>query len=90
MSKMFLVETLVSYKIRYVVDVPDDGDASWAADAVVMHEAEEFTQKYIDESVLSVRPIQPDDLFSTFEEDSDGWSPNPEYVKSLVYVTGKE
>lgn len=84
---LVLVETISMFKMKYVVDVPSKGNTAWAADTVVMNEAKEFSQKHIDEVILSQRQVSEDDLVNLLVED-DGpqayttWT--KEQIKSIL------
>jgi hypothetical protein len=55
MSKFVLVETISQYRMRYVIEVPDDHNdgefpctaETWAEDTVTMEEMTEFSQKWL-------------------------------------------
>jgi hypothetical protein len=67
---LVLVETISTFRHRYVVDVPDSGDPAWALDTVVMNEATEFSQKFIDESVISHRVVTQEEALKLCDEDN--------------------
>jgi hypothetical protein len=65
MSKFVLVETLSQYRMRYVIEVPDDHndrefpctDIQWAEDTVTMEEMKEFSQKWLGETIIGSRQV---------------------------------
>lgn len=65
---LYLVETISTFRIRYVVSAKS---AEHAADTVAMEEAEEMSQKHIDENILGVRQIFRAEYLQIFDEDND-------------------
>lgn len=55
-TDFILVETVSMFRIRYVIEVPR-GKSDYALDTVTMQEATEFSQKHLDETIVSHRPI---------------------------------
>lgn len=51
-----LVETLISYRMRYMVQVPK-GNSDWALDTVTMEQAKEFSQKCLGEQTIDHRVV---------------------------------
>lgn len=81
MKKLFLVETVSMFRIRYVVEADE---ASHAADEVVMNNGNlsEFSQKHLDEIISSTREIDEDEYLRLFDEDNDylmNWSENQKF-----------
>jgi len=98
MSKFVLVETLSQYRMRYVIEVPDnhnDGECpctaiQWAEDTVTMEEMKEFSQKWIGETILSSREISKKDIITLCDEDNDyaqSWD-NKKKLEVFVTPTG--
>lgn len=73
-TDLVLVETVSTIRIRYLVEVPKD-KKDWALDTVVMGEAKEFSQKYLDELIVSHRVVSESEALQLCDEDN-------EYVKS--------
>jgi hypothetical protein len=65
-----LVECIQSYRMRYLVEVPE-GKSEWALDTVSMHQAKEFSQQDIGEIVVSHRVISEADALKLCDEDND-------------------
>lgn len=68
--KLALVETVSIFRHRYVVEVPE-GKLSWAQDTVVSEEAQEFSQKHLEETIVSTREISADEMQNLFIQDND-------------------
>ena len=64
-----LVETVDSFRMRYVVQVPK-GKTEYALDDVVMHRPKEFSQKHLDEIIVSHRVISQDEGLKLCDEDN--------------------
>jgi hypothetical protein len=79
MSKFVLVETLSQYRMRYVIEVPDDHNerecpcsaTTWAEDTVTMEQMKEFSQKWIGETILSSREIDKQEIIPLCDEDNE-------------------
>ena len=63
MKELVLVETVSTFRIRYVVEVPK-GEKDWALDTVVMKDAKEFSQSYLDEIIVSHRVVSKEEALS--------------------------
>jgi hypothetical protein len=79
MSKYVLVETVLQYRMRYVIEVPDNHNEGeypctaeqWAADTVTSEEMKEFSQLYIGETILSTREIAKEEIIQLCDKDND-------------------
>lgn len=78
MSKYVLVETLSQYRMRYVIEVPDDHNdkefpctaIQWAEDTVTMEEMKEFSQKWLGETIIGSREIDKPEILRLCDEDN--------------------
>ena len=68
----YLVETVSMFRIRYVVECES---AEYAKDTIAMDEAIEFSQKHIDENIVSCREVNDEEIVDIFFED------NPDLMK---------
>lgn len=71
-----LVETVSVFRMRYLVEVPS-GEIDYALDTVVMNEAKEFSQKFIDENIVSHRVVSKKEALSLCDVDNSyvkNWS----------------
>lgn len=85
-KELVLVEAVSMFRIRYVVEVPE-GQKDWALDTVVMQEATEFSQKHIDEAIVSHRVVSPDEVLALCDEDNDYASSWTNENKFQTFVT---
>lgn len=69
-TEWVLVETVLTYRIRYCVEVPK-GKAEWALDTVTMEEAKEFSQKSLGETIVSHRVVTEEEALAICKEDND-------------------
>ena len=81
MSKLFLVETVSIYRMRYVIETEN---ADHAADEVVMNNGNlsEFSQKHLDEIISSTREIDEAEYLKIFNVDNDylmNWSDDQKF-----------
>ena len=97
MSKYVLVETLSQYRMRYVIEVPDDHNdgefpcsaITWAEDTVTMEEMKEFSQKWLGETIIGSREIDKPEILRLCDEDNSyltSWT--EEQKMSLVTPIG--
>lgn len=98
MSKFVLVETVSQYRMRYVIEVPDnhnDGEypcsaISWAEDSVTMEEMKEFSQKWLGEIITTSREVDRTEILRLCNEDNDylkTWT-DDEKIERLVTPVG--
>jgi hypothetical protein len=85
MSKYVMVDTVSMFRMRYVVEVPDDvgeeiyfkdGTRSfpitaeeYAMDTVTCEEAKEFTQYHIGENIVSTREVTLEEALAQYRKD---------------------
>jgi len=65
-----LVDTVLTYRMRYCVEVPKD-NPEYALDTVSMEEAKEFSQKPLGEQIVSHRVIKKEKALALCREDND-------------------
>ena len=70
MSKYVLVDTVLSYRMRYVIELNDDDPNEYALDTVACDEATEFSQEYLGEHIISHRQITEDEFIEICDEDN--------------------
>jgi len=79
MSKFVLVEAISQYRMRYIIEVPDnhnDGEypcsaEGWAEDTVTCEEMDEFSQKWLGETIISSREISREEIVPMCDADND-------------------
>ena len=77
MSKYIIVDAISQYRIRYVVEVPDNVEEgeypctpeSYAMDTVTCEEAKEFTQLHLGETIVSTREVTLEEAIAQFRKD---------------------
>lgn len=80
---LFLVETISTFRHRYVIDCKE---AEHAGDTVVCEEPSEFSQKHIGEDILSIREITYDEfknMNDNLEKDENG---SPWMGDKLIHI----
>lgn len=88
-TQWVLVETMSAFRVHYMVEVPI-GKEDWALDVVTMQEAKEFSQKHVDEIIMSHRVVSKDEALQICNKDNDyatAWSDDK---KIDVFFTKKE
>lgn len=73
MSKLYLVETISMFRMRYVVECDEE---SHALDEVTVHATsedslKEFSQQHLDEVISSSREISRIEYLDLFDKDND-------------------
>lgn len=95
MSKFVLVETVSQYRMRYVIEVPDDHmdreypcpATTWAEDTVTSEEMKEFSQKWLGEVITSSREITKEEVLTMCDIDNNYCKSWDEDKKIDVFVT---
>ena len=95
MSKFVLVETISQYRMRYVIEVPDnhnDGEypcsaETWAADTVTSEEMKEFSQLWLGETIVSTHEITNEKIITMCDEDNEYCKSWDREKKMEVFVT---
>jgi hypothetical protein len=98
MSKFVLVDTVAQYRMRYVIEVPDDHNEreypcsaeTWASDTVVSEEAKEFSQMWLGETIFSTREIPQEEIIAMVDKENDyckSWS-DEQKMKTFVTEAG--
>ena len=86
-----LVDTLSLFRMRYCIQVPA-GKKDWALDTVVMggDSLKEFSQKHLDEVMVSHRVITEAEALALFDEDNAylvNWSDEQKMQSSFTFDT---
>jgi len=95
MSKFVLVDTISQYRMRYVIEVPDDHNEreypcsadTWAADTVTTEEMREFSQLWIGESILSTREVTKEEVIVMCDKENEYCSSWSDEQKIHTFVT---
>ena len=80
----YLVETLITYRMRYVVSCKSEEHAE---DTVTMEEAPEFSQKCLGETIIGSRRVEHDEILAMCDADNDyckSWTTEHKY-KTFVH-----
>lgn len=68
-TELVLVETVSMFRHCYLIEVPK-GKSDYALDSIVCQEAEEFSQKYLDETVVSHRVVTREEALAIHDLDN--------------------
>ena len=90
MSRYILVDAISQFRMRYVVEVPDDCEKpteeglypctpeQYAMDTVTCEEAKEFTQEHLGETIVSTREVTLEEAIAQYRKDEptlgEAWS----------------
>ena len=89
MSKYVMVDTVSQFRMRYVVEVPDDVESpsegkypctpeAYASDSVVCEQTREFSQEHLGETIVSTREVSLEEAIAQWRKDNggafDSWS----------------
>ena len=92
-TQWVLVETISTFRERYMVEVPIGIDnygkdkVDWALDTVTMEEATEFSQEHIGELIVSHRIVSKEEALALCDKDNDYANTWPEEQKMNVFFT---
>lgn len=85
-KKLYLVETVSMFRMRYVVEAYEEGHA---LDEVVMNigqdDLKEFSQIHIDENIFSSRELSAKDFMELFEKDN-GYLKDWDIAKKMSFI----
>lgn len=90
-KKLYLVETVSMFRMRYVIEAREEGHA---LDEVVCQigneDFQEFSQKHLDEVIVSSRELSATDYMNLFDADNDylkSWeiSEKMRFINSIDY-----
>jgi len=76
-TQWVLVETISTFRERYMVEVPVGIDqygkdkADWALDTVTLEEAKEFSQEHLGETIVSHRVVTKEEALAMCDKDND-------------------
>lgn len=86
---LVLVETVSQFRQRYLVEVPGSNPewAEWALETVTMEEAEEFSQKYLGETIISHRVVSEKEALEMCDEDNEYASSWETDIKKKTFFT---
>ena len=95
MSKFVLVDTISQYRMRYIIEVPDDHNEreypcsadTWASDTVTAEEAKEFSQLWLGETIVSTREITKEEIVPLCDIDNEYCKSWDDDKKVEVFVT---
>jgi hypothetical protein len=95
MSKFVLVDTISQYRMRYIIEVPDDHNEreypcsaeTWAADTVTSEEMKEFSQLWLGETIVSSREITKEEIVPLCDIDNEYCMSWNDDKKVEVFVT---
>lgn len=73
MKKYVLVETMASYRMRYVVELNAEDPEEWACDTVVMGDAGEIGQKFLGENISDHREVTKEEVRDLTVQDCDAY-----------------
>lgn len=82
MSKYVIVTAISSYRMRYAIpvdelqqlnpDLPIEGiECDWANDCVTCEEVQEFSQKWIGETIIDTITVDEENMLKLFDADND-------------------
>ena len=92
-TQWVLVETVSTFRERYMVEVPVGVDrygkdkADWALDTVTLEEAKEFSQEHLGETIVSHRVVTKEEAFALCDKDNQYCKEWPEEMKMNSFFT---
>jgi len=94
-SKFVLVDCIAQYRMRYIIEVPDNHNEQeypcsaeqWALDTVTSEEMQEFSQLYLGETIVSSREITKEEIVPLCDIDNEYCKSWDDDKKIKVFVT---
>lgn len=86
LTEWVLVDCILTYRMRYMVEVPS-GKEAWALDTVTMEEAKEFSQKCLGETIVSYRAVSEAEALKICDNDNDYTSSWSDEQKKKTFFT---
>lgn len=89
-TKIVLIDTVVTYRMRYAVEILEDAPVETALSAVSQGTAVEFSQQCGDERITLYSVITPETFLKQFDIDNDylaGWTDEQKFNAALTKVT---
>jgi hypothetical protein len=86
-TKIVLVDTVLSYRMRYAVEVPEDRDIEQVLDIVQNQKAAEFSQQYLGEHISAHRVVSNEQFLAQFDADNDylaAWTDEQKFNTGLT------
>ena len=98
MSKYVLVDCIAQYRMRYIIEVPDDHNdkeypcsaIQYAEDTVTCEEMKEFSQLYLGETIFSSREIAKEEIIPLCDAENSYCSSWTDEHKIKTFVTEVE
>ena len=83
MSKYVMVDAISQFRMRYVVEVPDDVEnpsegkypctpEAYASDSVTCEDVREFSQEHLGETIVSTREVPLEEAIAQWRKDNGG------------------
>lgn len=87
-TELVLVECISQFRMRYMVEVPK-GKSDYALDTVVLGQATEFSQKHLDEVIVSHRVVTEQEALDICKLDNGCYWPD-ELIKQTYFTPWSE
>ncbi len=75
MTKLVMVESIATFRHRYVIELEDNDPSEWASDEWTIRDDDpefiEFSQKFLGSLENSCRVMDQDEFIKIFDEDND-------------------
>jgi len=88
-TKIVMVDTVLTYRMRYAVEIPSDAGVEQAFALVHNQEAKEFSQLYTGEVISSHAVVTPADYLHQFDTDNAylaAWTDEQKFNTGLTKV----
>jgi hypothetical protein len=90
MSKWVMVEAISTFRMRYLVEAPDE-HPEYALDTVTTNDANEFSQEHLGETIVSHRVVSEEEAIAICDVDNhycSSWT--TEQKKNAFFTTMKQ
>ena len=82
-TKFVLVETISTFRHRYVIELPSDDPDAYALDTVACEEGKDFGPEWLGEQIVSHRRVAREELRDLADEYTRGWD-DETFMRNLV------
>lgn len=85
-TKLVLVDTVSSFRLRYVVEIPEDASEEIAHDFVLNGDPKELSQVHTKEEVVGSRVVTDKQYLKVFDSDNEYLSSWPDEMKLDKFI----
>lgn len=89
-KKYVVVDAVSTFHMRYVVELDSSDPEHFAHDIVTMQKAKEFSQRHLDEVIVTSQEVDKEKALSMARKEHPHWALESDEKLMEVFVTAKE